>query len=181
MDDVSDEAGASLSQSFGMDKADIFFGRTLKLTFGWKIRSHGSENGKKIMGEDPQSLENHGFPQISQLVLHSRQRTLKPQRFQGSFYTIPAGVFPLFFPLQVFKGDFQGGQAPRRRAAQDARVAANPTALSDFQHPGKGTNRQAPADLRSPRQAPKSANVFGFVRHPGNRPRPPGNVRGAPG
>jgi len=23
------------------------------------------------MGEDPQSLENHGFPQISQLVLHS--------------------------------------------------------------------------------------------------------------
>ena len=72
MDDVSDEAGASLSQSFGMDKADIFFGRTLKLTLGWKIRSHGSENGKKIMGEDPQSLENHGFPQISQLVLHSR-------------------------------------------------------------------------------------------------------------
>lgn len=72
MDDVSDEAGASLSQSFGMDKADIFFGRTLKLTLGWKIRSHRSENGKKIMGEDPQSLENHGFPQISQLVLHSR-------------------------------------------------------------------------------------------------------------
>lgn len=71
MDDVSDEAGASLSQSFGMDKADIFFGRTLKLTLGWKIRSHRSENGKKIMGEDPQSLENHGFPQISQLVLHS--------------------------------------------------------------------------------------------------------------
>uniref|UniRef100_UPI00260E6792 hypothetical protein n=1 Tax=uncultured Flavonifractor sp. TaxID=1193534 RepID=UPI00260E6792 len=54
------------------DKADIFFGRTLKLTLGWKIRSHRSENGKKIMGEDPQSLENHGFPQISQLVLHSR-------------------------------------------------------------------------------------------------------------
>ena len=26
---------------------------------------------QKIMGEDPQSLENHGFPQISQLVLHS--------------------------------------------------------------------------------------------------------------
>ena len=71
LDDVSDEAGASLSQSFGMDKADIFFGRTLKLTLGWKIRSHRSENGKKIMGEDPQSLENHGFPQISQLVLHS--------------------------------------------------------------------------------------------------------------
>lgn len=71
MDDVPDEAGASLSQSFGMDKADIFFGRTLKLTLGWKIRSHRSENGKKIMGENPQSLENHGFPQISQLVLHS--------------------------------------------------------------------------------------------------------------
>lgn len=71
MDDVSDEAGASLSQSFGMDKADIFFGRTLKLTLGWKIRSHRSEKGKKIMGEDPQSLENHGFPQISRLVLHS--------------------------------------------------------------------------------------------------------------
>lgn len=66
MDDVPDEAGASLSQSFGMDKADIFFGRTLKLTLGWKIRSHRSENGKKIMGENPQSLENHGFPQISQ-------------------------------------------------------------------------------------------------------------------
>ena len=71
MDDVSDEASASFSQSFGMDKADIFFGRTLKLTLGWKIRSHRSENGKKIMGEDPQSLENHGFPQISQLVLPS--------------------------------------------------------------------------------------------------------------
>ena len=76
MDDVSDEAGASLSQSFGMDKADIFFGRTLKLTLGWKIRSHRSENGKKIMGEDPQSLENHGFPQISQLVLHSKSVTV---------------------------------------------------------------------------------------------------------
>lgn len=84
MDDVSDEAGASLSQSFGMDKADIFFGRTLKLTFGWKIRSHGSENGKKIMGEDPQSLENHGFPQISQLVLHSI-KSLEIKRFQGFF------------------------------------------------------------------------------------------------
>ena len=47
MDDVSDEAGASLSQSFGMDKADIFFGRTLKLTLGWKIHSHRSENAKK--------------------------------------------------------------------------------------------------------------------------------------
>jgi len=47
LDDVSDEAGASLSQSFGMDKADIFFGRTLKLTLGWKIRSHRSKNGKK--------------------------------------------------------------------------------------------------------------------------------------
>ncbi|MBS6218110.1 MAG: hypothetical protein KH704_14485 [Clostridiales bacterium] len=73
---MSDEAGASLSQSFGMDKADIFFGRTLKLTLGWKIRSHRSENGKKIMGEDPQSLENHGFPQISQLVLHSMTSVL---------------------------------------------------------------------------------------------------------
>ena len=29
------------------------------------------KKGKKIMGEDPQSLENHGFPQISRLVLHS--------------------------------------------------------------------------------------------------------------
>lgn len=26
------------------------------------------------MGEDPQSLENHGFPQISQLVLHSIEK-----------------------------------------------------------------------------------------------------------
>ncbi|WP_139193379.1 hypothetical protein [Angelakisella massiliensis] len=78
MDDVPDEAGASLSQSFGMDKADIFFGRTLKLTLGWKIRSHRSENGKKIMGENPQSLENHGFPQISQLVLHSIKQLQKP-------------------------------------------------------------------------------------------------------
>ncbi|MBT9684389.1 hypothetical protein ACEVJL_13935 [Pseudoflavonifractor sp. P01025] len=47
MDDVSDEAGASLSQFFGMDKADIFFGRTLKLTLGWKIRSHRSKTAKK--------------------------------------------------------------------------------------------------------------------------------------
>ena len=67
-----------------MDKADIFFGRTLKLTLGWKIRSHRSENGKKIMGEDPQSLENHGFPQISQLVLHSI-KSLEIKRFQGFF------------------------------------------------------------------------------------------------
>lgn len=92
MDDVSDEAGASLSQSFGMDKADIFFGRTLKLTLGWKIRSHRSKNGKKIMGEDPQSLENHGFPQISQLVLHSN-KPLKSQNFSG---------FSLFFSIFVF-------------------------------------------------------------------------------
>ncbi|MEI3362186.1 MAG: hypothetical protein V8R75_06205 [Oscillospiraceae bacterium] len=84
LDDVSDEAGASLSQSFGMDKADIFFDRTLKLTLGWKIRSHRSENGKKIMGEDPQSLENHGFPQISQLVLHSI-KVLKSQDFRTFF------------------------------------------------------------------------------------------------
>ncbi|WP_281692417.1 hypothetical protein, partial [Agathobaculum desmolans] len=47
LDDVSDEAGASLSQFFGMDKADIFFGRTLKLTLGWKIRSHRSKTAKK--------------------------------------------------------------------------------------------------------------------------------------
>ena len=41
-------------------------------------------------------------------VSATRQRTLKPQRFQGSFYAIWAGVFPLFFPLQIFKGNFQG-------------------------------------------------------------------------
>ena len=107
------------------------------------------------------------------MVLHSRQRTLKPQRFQGSFYTIPASIFPLFFPLQVFKGDFQGVQPPRRRVAQDARAAANPTALSDFQHPDKGTNRQAPADLRSTRQTPKSASACGFEQHPGIGTNPP--------
>ena len=54
------------------------------MALGWKIRSHGSENGKKIMGEDPQSLENHGFPQISQLVLHSI-KSLEIKRFQGFF------------------------------------------------------------------------------------------------
>lgn len=75
-----------------MDKADIFFGRTLKLTLGWKIRSHRSENGKKIMGEDPQSLENHGFPQISQLVLHSN-KPLKSHDFSGFLH------FPLLFCL----------------------------------------------------------------------------------
>lgn len=93
MDDVPDEAGASLSQSFGMDKADIFFGRTLKLTLGWKIRSHRSENGKKIMGENPQSLENHGFPQISQLVLHSN-KSLKSYDFSDLyFYNFFGGLF----------------------------------------------------------------------------------------
>ena len=120
-------------------------------------------------------------------VSATRQRTLKPQRFQGSFCAIWAGVFPLFFPLQVFKGDFQGVQPPRRRAVQDARAAANPTALSDFQRPGKGTKRQAPADLRSPRQTPKFAGSCESSQHPGN-PKfslpfspGPGNVRGAPG
>lgn len=44
---------------------------------------------QKIMGEDPQSLENHGFPQISQLVLHSmlcnqkRYCTGKPRNHNG--------------------------------------------------------------------------------------------------
>ena len=38
----------------------------------------------KKMGEDPQSLENHGFPQISQLVLHSI-KSLEIKRFQGFF------------------------------------------------------------------------------------------------
>ena len=78
------------------------------MTLEWKVRSYRSENGRKIMSEDRRSLENKDFLQISQLVLHSRQRTLKPQRFQGSFYAIWAGVFPLFFPLQIFKGNFQG-------------------------------------------------------------------------
>ena len=98
MDDVSDEAGASLSQSFGMDKADIFFGRTLKLTLGWKIRSHRSENGKKIMGEDPQSLENHGFPQISQLVLHSinPSESVDSDGFSLVFITFLGSLFLLF-------------------------------------------------------------------------------------
>lgn len=36
------------------------------------------------MGEDPQSLESHGFPQISQLVLHSI-KSLEIKRFQGFF------------------------------------------------------------------------------------------------
>ena len=48
------------------------------------------------MGEDPQSLENHGFPQISQLVLHSilsdqnGYTHLKPLRNQGfqRFYAL---------------------------------------------------------------------------------------------
>ncbi|WP_294754174.1 hypothetical protein, partial [uncultured Flavonifractor sp.] len=57
------------------DKADIFFGRTLKLTLGWKVRSYRSENGRKIMGEDRRSLENKDFLQISQLVLHARKGT----------------------------------------------------------------------------------------------------------
>ena len=35
---------------------------------------------QKIMGEDPQSLENHGFPQISQLVLHSTKTPLSSRK-----------------------------------------------------------------------------------------------------
>lgn len=89
-----------------MDKADIFFGRTLKLTFGWKIRSHGSENGKKIMGEDPQSLENHGFPQISQLVLHSI-KALVPFRASAFFQILcvkkgGGGMLTAFFTAVYF-------------------------------------------------------------------------------
>lgn len=52
-------------------KRRYLFWSNTKMALGRKIRSHRSENGKKIMGEDPQSLENKGFSQISQLVLHS--------------------------------------------------------------------------------------------------------------
>lgn len=54
-------------------KRRYLFWSNTKMALGRKIRSHRSENGKKIMGEDPQSLENKGFSQISQLVLHSRK------------------------------------------------------------------------------------------------------------
>ncbi len=105
-------------------------------------------------------------------VSATRQRTLKPQRFQGSFYAIWAGVFPLFFPLQIFKGNFQGVQPPQRCAAQAARMSGKPTPQTDFQHLGKGG---------------KSASACRFSQHQGNPkfslPFSPelGNVRGAPG
>ena len=64
------------------------------MTLEWKVRSYRSENGRKIMSEDPQSLENHGFPQISQLVLHSI-KSLEIARFQGfSFLTHVNHCFP---------------------------------------------------------------------------------------
>jgi len=56
-------------------KRRYLFWSNTKMALGRKIRSHRSENGKKIMGEDPQSLENKGFSQISQLVLHSIKTT----------------------------------------------------------------------------------------------------------
>ncbi len=93
-------------------------------------------------------------------VSATRQRTLKPQRFQGSFCAIWAGVFPLFFPLQIFKGNFQGVQPPQRCAAQAARMSVKPTPQTDFQHLGKGANRQAPADLVSTRATLNSAYPF---------------------
>ena len=80
-------------------KRTFFFGRTLKLTLGWKIRSHRSENGKKIMGEDPQSLENQWISaNISiGLTLHvDRERHI----VRGDFFTKAAarafccGSFP---------------------------------------------------------------------------------------
>lgn len=92
---------------------------------------------------------------ISSPVSATRQRTLKPQRFQGSFCAIWAGVFPLFFPLQIFKGNFQGVQPPQRCAAQAARMSGKPTPQTDFQHLGKGS---------------KSASACRFGQHPG----PPG-------
>lgn len=77
-------------------KRRYLFWSNTKMALGRKIRSHRSENGKKIMGEDPQSLENKGFSQISQLVLHSilsdqnRYTHLKPLRNQGfqRFYAL---------------------------------------------------------------------------------------------
>lgn len=65
-------------------KRRYLFWSNTKMALGRKIRSHRSENGKKIMGEDPQSLENKGFSQISQLVLHSR-KVLKPVGFRTFF------------------------------------------------------------------------------------------------
>ena len=50
------------------------------------------------MGEDPQSLESHGFPQISQLVLHSIKKTV----FQKKH-----GLF-LLYMLCLFSSDVQG-------------------------------------------------------------------------
>ena len=58
-------------------KRRYLFWSNTKMALGRKIRSHRSENGKKIMGEDPQSLENKGFLQISQLVLHSNKKSHK--------------------------------------------------------------------------------------------------------
>lgn len=68
-------------------------------------------NGKMIwlkQRKTAPALDIPQFQRVSISVVQDRQRTLKPQRFQGSFYAIWAGVFPLFFPLQIFKGNFQG-------------------------------------------------------------------------
>ena len=56
---------------------------------------------QKIMGEDPQSLENHGFPQISQLVLHSRNPLESPDS-SGLFLFSATFWGSLFFS---FKSD----------------------------------------------------------------------------
>ena len=138
-----------------MDKADIFFGRTLKLTLGWKIRSHRSENGKKIMGEDPQSLENHGFPQISQLVLHSN-KTLKSQDF--SVFLLFSSLFcPICFSdwsltqtltrVGTNSGSFSSPPAARLAPSAAPPFQMRPAALgshlvlSSSQHPCHGLGR----------------------------------------
>ena len=50
------------------------------------------------MGEDPQSLENHGFPQISQLVLHSinPSESVDSDGFSLVFITFLGSLFLLF-------------------------------------------------------------------------------------
>ena len=73
-----------------------------------RVRSPAPQN--RYRGVEQLVARRAHNPEVagSSPVSATRQRTLKPQRFQGSFYVILKGVFPLFFPLQVFKGDFQG-------------------------------------------------------------------------
>ena len=76
------------------------------MTLGWKVRSYRSENGRKIMGKDQKILENRGFSQISQLVLHSSYKKPRSDRTGAScsWSVRPIEIFVKSLYFQGFSG-----------------------------------------------------------------------------